>query len=86
MLFSGICSVKRVLELKQVWPESTLTNLGAQFGSGKHRFKRCYGLDRPWLVNADCWSRADVFSNISQQYTQLFSASRPKTAFPSSVA
>jgi hypothetical protein len=75
MLFSGRCVAKRVTELKQVWPESSLTNSGAQFGSGPDRFKRCYGLDRPWLTNPDAWTREDRFNEICRQYTKLFDGS-----------
>jgi hypothetical protein len=74
LLFSGTCSVSRVLALKRVWPDSSLANQGAYFGSTSLRYKRCYGLERPWLRDQDMWTSNDVFDEITRQYGVLYSS------------
>jgi hypothetical protein len=71
ILFSGVCQVGRVRELKRAWPNSSLVNLAAQYGSGSFRFKPCYGLDRPWRADPNSWTRPEVFIEIVRQYSLL---------------
>lgn len=70
ILFSGVCRKERVVELRRVWPESSLCNHGPWFASAI-RYKRAYGLARPWAMRPDQWSKPAIFQDVVRQYATL---------------
>jgi hypothetical protein len=61
--------MERAWQLRRVWPELTLSNMGPYFVSDFVRYKRRFGLARPWAADPSAWSRIDIFNDAVRQYT-----------------
>jgi hypothetical protein len=68
-LFSGICEVSRVQGLREVWPNSSLSNFGPYFGVVFPK-KTAYGL-RPRFGQQVNWTPTHIFHDAVAQYTAL---------------
>jgi hypothetical protein len=71
---SGVCHLERVVQLRSVWPELTLSNMGAYFWSDFVRFKERFGLINPWRDDPEEWSRTTIFNEAVRQYMAVDSS------------
>jgi len=71
LLANGVYHIELISQLRQVWPDVTISNLGAYFVSDFLRYKDRFGLDRPWGSDPDAWTQADIFSEAVRQYTNV---------------
>jgi len=74
LFVSGVCRVERVAQLLHVWPEMTLSNMGAYFASDFVLFKPRFGLAYRWRTDINEWPRTAIFNEAVRQYTSVESS------------